>query len=56
MLSCYRAPDLTDEKGFLYGKILADLRADVIKVRNGRLVGFALRSRVTSGAEPQIYG
>lgn len=31
-LSGYRALDLTDEKGFLCGKILADLGADVIKV------------------------
>jgi crotonobetainyl-CoA:carnitine CoA-transferase CaiB-like acyl-CoA transferase len=31
-LSAYRALDLTDEKGFLCGKILADLGADVIKV------------------------
>jgi crotonobetainyl-CoA:carnitine CoA-transferase CaiB-like acyl-CoA transferase len=32
MLSCYRVIDLTDEKGFLCGKILADLGADVIKI------------------------
>jgi len=32
MLSQYRVLDLTDEKGFLCGKILADLGADVIKV------------------------
>jgi crotonobetainyl-CoA:carnitine CoA-transferase CaiB-like acyl-CoA transferase len=32
MLSHCRALDLTDEKGFLCGKILADLGADVIKV------------------------
>jgi len=32
MLSPYRVLDLTDEKGFLAGKILADLGADVIKV------------------------
>ena len=31
-LGAYRALDLTDEKGFLCGKILADLGADVIKV------------------------
>jgi benzylsuccinate CoA-transferase BbsE subunit len=32
MLSHLRALDLTDEKGFLCGKILADLGADVIKI------------------------
>ena len=32
MLSNCRVLDLTDEKGFLCGKILADLGADVIKV------------------------
>ncbi|MCX5999645.1 MAG: CoA transferase [Chloroflexi bacterium] len=32
MLSPYRALDLTDDKGFLCGKVLADLGADVIKV------------------------
>lgn len=32
MLSPYRVLDLTDEKGFLCGRILADLGADVIKV------------------------
>ena len=32
LLSPYRALDLTDEKGVLCGKILADLGADVIKV------------------------
>jgi crotonobetainyl-CoA:carnitine CoA-transferase CaiB-like acyl-CoA transferase len=32
MLSVYRGLDLTDEQGFLGGKILADLGADVIKV------------------------
>jgi len=32
MLEGYRALDLTDEKGFLCGKILADLGVDVIKV------------------------
>ncbi len=32
LLSPYRALDLTDEKGFLCGKILGDLGADVIKI------------------------
>jgi len=32
MLSSYRALDLTDDKGWLCGKILADLGADVIKI------------------------
>jgi crotonobetainyl-CoA:carnitine CoA-transferase CaiB-like acyl-CoA transferase len=32
MLNCYRVLDLTDEKGFLCGKILGDLGADVIKI------------------------
>ncbi len=34
MLSHCRALDLTDDKGFLCGKILADLGADVIKVES----------------------
>ena len=32
MLSCYKVLDLTDEKGFICGKVLADLGADVIKI------------------------
>jgi len=32
MLGPFRALDLTDEKGFLCGKILADLGADVVKI------------------------
>ena len=32
MLSPYRALDLTDERGFLAGKLLGDLGADVIKI------------------------
>ena len=32
MLDCYRVLDLTDEKGFLCGKVLGDLGAEVIKI------------------------
>jgi crotonobetainyl-CoA:carnitine CoA-transferase CaiB-like acyl-CoA transferase len=32
MLGCYRVLDLTDEKGFLCGKALGDLGANVIKI------------------------
>ena len=32
MLEGYRALDLTDEKGFLCGKILAELGVDVVKI------------------------
>jgi crotonobetainyl-CoA:carnitine CoA-transferase CaiB-like acyl-CoA transferase len=32
MLSCYRILDLTDERGYFCGKILADMGADVIKI------------------------
>jgi len=32
LLSCYRGLDLTDEKGMLCSKILADIGADVIKI------------------------
>jgi len=32
LLTPYRALDLTDEKGFFCGKILADLGAEVIKI------------------------
>ncbi|MCK4963803.1 MAG: CoA transferase, partial [Dehalococcoidia bacterium] len=32
LLAPYRALDLTDDKGFLCGKILADMGADVIKI------------------------
>ena len=32
MLECYRILDLTDEKGFLCGKVLGDLGAEVIKI------------------------
>jgi len=32
LLSPYRVLDLTDELGFLCGKILGDLGADVVKV------------------------
>lgn len=32
MLNCYRVLDLTDAKGYLCGKIMADLGADVVKI------------------------
>ncbi len=32
LLDGYRALDLTDEKGFICGKVLADLGADVVKI------------------------
>lgn len=32
MLSCYKVLDLTDEKGVICGKVLADLGADVVKI------------------------
>jgi crotonobetainyl-CoA:carnitine CoA-transferase CaiB-like acyl-CoA transferase len=32
MLSSYRILDLTNERGFICGKVLADLGADVIKI------------------------
>jgi crotonobetainyl-CoA:carnitine CoA-transferase CaiB-like acyl-CoA transferase len=32
MLSCYKVLDLTDEKGSICGKVLADLGADVVKI------------------------
>ena len=39
MLNHHRALDLTDEKGFLCGKVLADLGADVIKVEKPGGIG-----------------
>lgn len=36
LLSGYRALDITDEKGFLCGKILGDLGVDVIKIEEPR--------------------
>jgi benzylsuccinate CoA-transferase BbsE subunit len=34
MLSPYRVLDLTDERGFLVGRLLGDLGADVVKIEN----------------------
>ena len=36
MLESFRVLDLTDEKGFLGGRILGDLGADVIKIEPPR--------------------
>ncbi len=51
MLSDFRVLDLTDERGFLAGKILGDMGADVIKVEApggdpGRSLGPYLQGRV----------
>ena len=52
MLSDFRVLDLTDERGFLAGKILGDLGADVVKVEApggdpSRRVGPFLAGRAT---------
>jgi len=36
LLAPYRVLDLTDAKGFLCGKILGDLGADIIKIERPR--------------------
>ena len=38
LLSCYRVLDLTDEKGYLCGKILGDLGAEVTRIEKPGLV------------------
>jgi crotonobetainyl-CoA:carnitine CoA-transferase CaiB-like acyl-CoA transferase len=58
MLSPYRALDLTDEKGLLCGKILADLGADVIQVEkpagnSARKIPPFIRDK--SGSEQSLF-
>src|SRR4030042_2395688 len=58
MLDAYRVLDLTDERGFICGKTLADLRADVVKIEPpggdpARSMGPFCRD--VPGAEESLY-
>ena len=59
MLGPYRVLDLTDERGILCGKILADLGADVIQIEPpggspARRIGPFYRGRAGAGQQPLL--